>query len=131
MGLSNCPECGKVYLENPAKLCPECYEKEEQAADKVAEYLRDHPKSHINEVHEATGVSHKVILRMIRKGRVMGEFDVHYPCETCGAPITEGRVCNGCSKNILEQLTTNMPKEPETRKEEPSKKNSGMFTTRY
>ena len=25
-------------------------------------------------------------------------------CETCGAPITEGRLCQSCNKNITDQL---------------------------
>lgn len=131
MGLGNCPECGKVYIENPAKLCPVCYEQEEKDADKVADFLRDNPKSHINEVHEATGIKHKVILRMIKKGRVWGDISVEYPCDSCGKPITEGRLCYGCSSNILSQLKPGDPAKPETAKKEEQKKNSGMFTTRF
>lgn len=132
MGLSNCRECGKLYLENPARLCPECYEKEEQDANTVAEYLRDHPKSHIDQVHEATGVKHKVILRMLKNGRITGDVSMEYPCETCGKPIAEGRLCNACSHNILSQLKPGDAKKPEAaKKEEPAKRNSGMFTTRF
>ena len=132
MGLSNCPECGKLYVENPAKLCPACYEQEEQDADKVADFLRDHPKSHINDVHEATGVKHKVILRMLKKGRITGDIALAYPCETCGAPITEGRLCDSCSKNILSQLKPgDLKKQPEPVKKSEPEKRSGMFTTRF
>lgn len=132
MNIRNCPECGKVYLENPAGLCPDCYDKEQQDADKVADFLRDHPRSHINDIHEATGVKHKVILRMLKKGRIMG--DISYPCESCGKAIMEGRLCVDCSGNILGQLKPSVEgKSPDTpkREEEPKKKNSGMFTTRF
>lgn len=131
VGLGNCLECGKVYIENPAKLCPACYEQEEKDADRVADFLRDHPKSHINEVHEATGIKHKVILRMIKKGRILGDISVEYPCESCGASITEGRLCNDCSRNILSQLKPGDLKKPEPVKKEDPKKNTGMFTTRF
>lgn len=131
MGLSNCPECGKLYIENPARLCPECYEKEEKDADLVADFLREHPRSHINDVHEATGVKHKVILRMLKKGRVTGDISVAYPCESCGKSITEGRLCSECSRNILNQLKSGELKKPEMQKKEEVKKNSGMFTTKF
>lgn len=131
MGLSNCPECGKLYIENLAKLCMECYEKEEKDADKVVEFLREHPKSHINDVHEATGVKHKVILRMLKKGRVIGDISVEYPCESCGKSIIEGRLCNSCSQNILSQITPGDLKKPEPEKKEEPKRSTGMFTTRF
>ena len=129
MGIANCPQCGKVFVENPSGICPECYAQEEQDTYKVGEYLRDHPKSHIQEVHEATGVAVKVIMRMIQKGRIIGDYELAYPCESCGAPIMQGRVCADCSRNILDQL-----KEAEVKRhkdsEIPTSKNSGMFTTK-
>ncbi|MDF2571194.1 MAG: YvyF: flagellar operon protein [Sporomusa sp.] len=105
MGLDNCPECGKLYVENAARLCPECYRRQNDDADKVMEYLRDTHKATLEEIHLATGVKHKIILRLIRSGRIMGNT-VSYPCESCGEPIVEGRLCDKCSKNILDQMKT-------------------------
>ncbi len=102
--LSNCPECGKLYVENLMKLCPECQKIELEAEDKVAQFLRDTKKSSIREIAEATGVKEKIILRMINRGRIIGDCQISYACETCGATITEGRVCAKCSKNIVDQL---------------------------
>lgn len=103
MGLDNCPECGKLYVENAARLCPECYRSQEDDAEKVMEYLRDIRKATLEEIHEATGVKHKIILRLLRSGRIMGS-SISYPCDSCGAPIDEGRLCDKCSKNILDQI---------------------------
>lgn len=126
MGLANCPQCGKLYVENTAKLCPECYAEEEKAENKVAQFLREvRRKATIDEIQEATAVEHKVILRMMKKGRVFSEFPIEYPCEHCGAPITEGRLCDACSKSILEQFKR-MPKA--TDREELVKSKEGMYT---
>ncbi|WP_425058510.1 hypothetical protein SCACP_31650 [Sporomusa carbonis] len=103
MGLGNCPECGKLYLENTALLCPDCYRKQEADAEKVIEYLKDVDKATLEEIHQATGVKHKIILRLIRSGRIIGN-SISYPCESCGTLIDEGRLCEKCSKNILDQL---------------------------
>ncbi|HWR45792.1 flagellar protein [Sporomusa sp.] len=104
MGLDNCPECGKLYVENAARLCPECYRRQEDDAEKVIEYLRDVKKATLEEIHDATGVKHKIILRLLRSGRIVG--GVSYPCDSCGSPIEEGRLCDKCSKNILDQIRT-------------------------
>ena len=104
MGLANCPECGKLYVENPAKLCPDCYRLEEENEEKVAKYLRVNRRASIPEIHEATGVAEKTILKMIKKGRITGDIQVEYPCESCGRPILEGRVCAECGRRVLEQL---------------------------
>jgi len=46
----------------------------------------------------------KVILRMMKQHRLTGDFQVDYPCDSCGVPITEGRLCVNCTKNLLEQV---------------------------
>lgn len=103
MGLANCPECGKLYVENAMRICPECYRREEDDAEKVVEYLRDTNKATLEEIHQATGVKHKIILRLLHSGRIMGTA-ISYPCETCGTLIDQGRLCDACSKNILDQV---------------------------
>lgn len=104
MGLANCKECGKLYVQNPAGVCPDCYRIVEEQEGQVAAYLRDNRRASIGEVHEATGVPEKVILKMIKKGRIVGDITLEYPCESCGKPITEGRVCAECGHRVLSQL---------------------------
>lgn len=104
MNLINCIECGNLCVENPSKLCNNCIRAEEEAEDKVAEYLRNTVKATLEDIHKATGVKHKVILRMLKRGRIFSDAIISYPCETCGAPINEGRVCINCSKNIVGQV---------------------------
>ena len=41
---------------------------------------------------------------MIKKGRITGDVRVEYPCESCGRPILEGRVCAECGRRVLEQI---------------------------
>ena len=116
MGLANCKECGKLFVQNPSGLCPDCYRIEEENEEIVAKYLRNNRRASITEVHEATGVPEKTILKMIKKGRITGDIQVEYPCESCGKPILEGRVCAECGRRVLEQIkpeTKPAPKVPE------------------
>jgi flagellar operon protein (TIGR03826 family) len=103
MGLANCPECGKLYVENAVRVCPECYRRQEDDAEKVVEYLRNVDKATLEEIHQATGVKHKIILRLLHSGRIVGST-ISYPCETCGTLIDNGRICDKCSRNILDQI---------------------------
>ncbi|WP_371372087.1 flagellar protein [Sporomusa aerivorans] len=126
MGLSNCPECGKLYVENAARVCPECYRKQEEDAEKVIEYLRDIDKATLEEIHQATGVKHKIILRLLRSGRIMGS-EISYPCESCGTLIAEGRLCDKCSKNILDQIKTEERHQEHEKQSVSSKNRSRMY----
>lgn len=104
MGLKNCPECGRLYVENVSGLCPSCYKQVEDDEFRVVEFLRNKDKASLQEIHEATGVKESIIMRMLRRGRLFSDVVISYPCETCGEPITEGRLCSRCSKGFLEQV---------------------------
>ncbi len=106
MGIKNCPECGKLYMENPSGLCPECYAKEEVYEHQIGEYLREHGKASVEKIHEETGVKEKIILRMIKSGRLLvdGISMISYPCDMCGVPIYEGRICAKCGSSFTKQV---------------------------
>jgi len=126
MNLINCIDCGAVCVESPSRLCAKCVRDEEEAEDRVAEYLRNTKKASLEEIHQATGVKHRIILRMLKRGRIVSDTIITYPCETCGAPISGGRLCESCSKNIVDQIKTE-EKKPEKRLEE-SRKEERMYT---
>lgn len=111
MNLKNCAECGRLYVENPSGLCPECFDKEEKEELIITEYMREVGKASMHQIHQETGVSERTIMRMMKKGRFIGKFDISYPCEICGAPITEGRLCDSCSINILSQASAEAEKD--------------------
>ncbi|EGO62275.1 hypothetical protein [Acetonema longum] len=106
MGVKYCAECGKLCADHPSGLCNACQRVDEENAIKVYEYLREVKSASIEEIHEVTGVKHKTILRLIKTGRVAtdAEVAISYPCETCGEPITDGRLCLKCSKKMAEQM---------------------------
>lgn len=128
MGLKNCPECGKLYIENATGMCADCYKKVEQDEMKVVEYLRERRKASLRQIHEDTGVKESLIMRMLKRGRITSEFVVSYPCETCGKLITKGRLCDACSSSIMEQLHAGSKEwQPQERKES-LRGNERMYT---
>ena len=120
----NCQICGKVFQSiNRAKICDSCKAKQAELEQKAIDYVREHPKSTISETAEATGVSEKIIMRLIDEGRFeeVG-VAITYQCAKCGAPIVTGKYCQKCKeslnktlqetkKNILKQASA-APKAP-------------------
>jgi len=104
MGLRNCTECGKLCMENPSKLCLECYAQEEAHEHAIGEYLREHGKATIEQIYKATGVKEKVILRMLKSGRLFSDGLIGYPCEMCRETIYDGRLCSNCSSGLVKQV---------------------------
>ena len=104
MGLRNCTQCGKLCMENPSKLCPECYAQEEVHEHTIGEYLRETGKATIAQIHKDTGVDEKIIVRMLKSGRLFSEGLIGYPCDMCREPIYEGRLCTNCAHGLVKQV---------------------------
>ena len=129
--IRNCSECGKLYADSGLGMCRDCYRQEEENEAVVANFVRDHPHTSVEEIHEATGIKEKTIYRMIRNGRVVSEMEISYPCESCGTPIVKGRLCDKCSSSILKQVYENEKKREAKKPEAPKKSGSrGMYTNK-
>ncbi|HMM22513.1 MAG TPA: flagellar protein [Selenomonadales bacterium] len=115
MSIINCGYCKALCLDNPHKLCPSCLKKALDAEETVAGYLRDHENATLDEVHAATRVDKDIILKMIREGRII-EGKLSYACESCGAPITSGRLCRFCLEDVLETAKPPEKENPEEKK---------------
>ncbi|MDU2063406.1 MAG: flagellar protein [Sporomusaceae bacterium] len=122
MGLANCRQCGKLYLENNFNMCPECIRAQEEDELKVVAYLRDVVDyASVDEIHEATGVKTKTIVRMIQQGRIVGADKITYHCDGCGKLISHGRLCSECSENILSQMAQSVKRASEKEEEAKNK----------
>ena len=105
--MKNCPSCGRLFvpLTGAQKLCPDCMDKLHEKEHEVIEYVRDHPKVKIGELMEATGASENMIKRMICEGRfIQTGVKMTYPCEKCGAPIVQGKLCPKCAEALKKDL---------------------------
>ncbi|MDF2716404.1 MAG: flagellar protein, partial [Paenibacillus sp.] len=70
MNLSNCPQCGKVYVKNSYNMCPNCLREIEDQYRKCVEYLRKNRSCTLHELSEGTGVPVRMIIRFLREGRI-------------------------------------------------------------
>lgn len=106
--LAHCENCEKVFVKTVRSICRECYLEEEKMFDKVYAFLRvkENRSATLKEVHEATGVPERIIIKFVKEGRLrtVKFTNLTYPCESCGAPIQSGRLCKACVKKIETEL---------------------------
>ena len=108
MELANCARCGSVFAKGIRDVCLACYREEEEAFQIVYKFLsvRKNRQATIIEIVEATDVDEDIIIKFIKDKRLRAtEFpNLSYPCEKCGNPILEGKLCNTCRTNLIEEI---------------------------
>ncbi len=112
----NCIQCGEVCVDNPNRLCPQCYQELLDAEIIVADYLRTRGIATIDEVYMATKIKKHIIMKMIREGRIT-EGNLSYLC-SCGASITSGQFCMNCLATMAKSATPEKPDDKQEKKNE-------------
>lgn len=123
--LTNCPNCGAIFVKTQFRdVCPNCWKEEEEAFDKVYKYIRrrENRAATIRQVEEATGVKEELILKFIKTGRLRTTHfpNLGYPCDKCGRIIHHGKLCDRCANAFKKDLQKF--NEEEKRKKEMEKK---------
>jgi hypothetical protein len=73
--LSNCKECGRLYLVRYGhELCPECSAEQQKHLSLVREYLREHPGQTASEIAAALNLNLRYILALVRKGSLLASL---------------------------------------------------------
>ncbi len=107
--LSNCPNCDKLFVKNALRdVCDDCFKEEEKQFETVYTFIRkrENRTATMVQVVEGTGVSEKLIIKFIKKGRLqLSKFPgLTYPCEKCATPIREGKLCTSCQTKLRSQI---------------------------
>lgn len=106
--VANCPRCNAIFMKGVKSVCNDCYKKEEEAFDKVYNFIRKKKNrtASINEVVAATDVEKDLVLKFVKEQRLRkGMFpNLMYPCQKCGKDINEGKLCGNCSDTIRNDL---------------------------
>ncbi len=97
MVLVNCSNCNKVFPGKRGSFCPDCMLAEDRAFDAIKVHLLENPEASAEEVAEAIGLDIKVILRLLRAGRLKVKHpEAKLVCKGCGNPIKSGVYCRRC-----------------------------------
>jgi len=95
-----CKRCGKLFnYVTGDKLCPICREEMEKKFQEVKQYINENKGASMTEVAEACDVQSTWIQKWLREERLQLTEDsaISLGCESCGAPIRSGRLCNECA----------------------------------
>lgn len=131
MKLASCPVCGQLYIKGVIEMCPKCLAQEEENERIVAEYVDDHSRCTVEEVHKVTGIKESVIYRMIESGRLQECENLQYPCQQCGTIINKGRLCRTCMESFLDQVKEMKAKEEKVENRKNGYQSAGMYTKKY
>ena len=109
MDVRQCDFCRMPYQSTGKKICGDCLLKLDEEFIAIREYLWEHDLAGIDEVSEATGVLRKSILYLLKEERLIVGDDNGYGggilvCESCRKPISTGRMCAGCKKEVLSAI---------------------------
>jgi uncharacterized protein len=85
-------------LQLPNEVKP-LLKEEEIKFEQVKDYILAHPAATVAEISEANGISPIKLFDWIREERLEFSEDAEFAwfsCESCGAKIKSGRLCNRC-----------------------------------
>lgn len=113
MKLANCSRCGRVFTYVPGSrdLCPACIKEDDDNYHKIFHYLSTRPSATAQEIAQATEVDIKEIFRFVRENRLqLVQADTGLNCESCGIPISQGKICENCKKKLSEEIKNDLEK---------------------
>ena len=110
-GFKKCQWCGSIFSYVGHAFCPKCLTELDEKFVKIRKYLYENPNANVEMVAEATEVEAKVIKHFLREGRLQLKTSggSTLTCEKCGAPVTSGRLCENCMKNLSSQMESVLP----------------------
>lgn len=104
--LGNCKGCGRLFNIIHRDICPVCVKDEEEKFYQIRNYLKENKGATTYQVHEATGIAMKLIIKFVREGRLstLNSPNLTFPCESCGDEIKEGKYCKPCKDRLTKGL---------------------------
>ena len=108
MEITQCIYCRKPFQSYGSKLCLTCVALTDECFVKIRDFLDEYPNADMYTVSEATEVPVKMILHLLKEGRLLIGADntgnILLTCESCKRPINTGRLCEQCRKEIVKSF---------------------------
>ena len=103
-----CKECGGVMVFKGVGEyhCEECSAVDYDDYGKVRLYIEEHPGANAAQVEDNTGVTQKIIRRLLKDGRIeVAEGSKSFlRCEVCGKSIRSGQFCPECETKVHNRI---------------------------
>ncbi|NLN03703.1 MAG: MerR family transcriptional regulator [Clostridiaceae bacterium] len=105
LSIRYCKNCSKPFNYKVSPYCPKCIIAIDEAFEKCRNYLEKNRLATIKELSEETEVSEKIILLLLKEGRLSMEGNKELRCESCDKPIDSGRYCLECTVKKHNELS--------------------------
>ncbi|MCT2537249.1 hypothetical protein NC661_14580 [Aquibacillus koreensis] len=106
--LANCPRCNALFVKGLRSVCENCFKEEEKKFQTVYDYLRPRKnrQATIPQIVDDTGVEEDYIYKFVKEKRLrVSQFpNLNFPCERCGKPIDDGKLCKSCADGLVSDL---------------------------
>ncbi len=103
-----CTKCGGVMIFKGVGeyRCEDCRAVDYDDYGKARLYIEKHPGATAALIERDTGVTQKMIRRMLKDGRLEIKEDsrAFLRCEVCDKPIRSGQFCPECEKKMHQQI---------------------------
>ena len=111
--IKKCALCGKLFHSLGTNICAPCSEQADQDFLTVREYMYEiSENASLNDIIANTGVSEKVVLFLMKDGR-LSNADASIlgclKCAVCGVSIDSGKLCKKCSNVWSDENSKLMP----------------------
>ena len=92
-------------------ICPACIREEEDNYRKVFHFLSTRPSATAQEIAQETEIDIKEIYRYVRENRLrLVKTDTGLYCESCGVPLSQGKICDKCRQKLSEEIKNDVDK---------------------
>jgi predicted amidophosphoribosyltransferase len=122
LSLGNCSLCGRGFSFFPGSrdVCQTCLKEDDDNYLKIFHYLSVRPSATASEIAQATEADIKKIYRYVRENRLrLVKIDTGLSCESCGIPISQGKVCDKCRQKLSDEMKGEINKIRQYKPKEP------------
>ncbi|MCA1055291.1 hypothetical protein LCM10_09875 [Rossellomorea aquimaris] len=107
--VTNCPRCNALFMQNKFRdVCETCFKEDEKMYETVYRFLkmRENRAATMETIINQTGVDEELLYKWVKKGRIQTKLfpNLGYPCDRCAKIITRGKLCEGCTDEIKQDL---------------------------
>lgn len=107
--LSNCSQCGKIFIRKNKDICPSCSGLDHTILEIMLLYLKQYPNASLDDLVLETGMPEQSILRLLKEGKFAAYQNLVLSCRICGRPVkvaSRRMICQHCFAELLNERSS-------------------------
>lgn len=109
MSIANCKQCGKLFKQDNAPICPGCQDTRQQKMHEVYQYIQAHPGISITQICRRFDLTVDQVEQIVFSPEMgTASLVVQSECSGCKKTISvyqrAGKFCVECSKRMVQTI---------------------------